>query len=73
MLSHAVQASSTDLTANLTAACCRSDAEDTRFGMHVCVGGSSATTVGGMSGGLAFTGAWGQLGSGLQPVLVFPE
>jgi len=46
--------------------------EDKQYGMHVCVGGSSASTVGGLSGGLAFTGAWGQLGHALQPVLVFP-
>jgi hypothetical protein len=59
----------------LTCGCCanRTDADDVQFGMHVCIGGSSATTVGGLSGGLAFTGAWGQLGAGLQPVLVFPE
>lgn len=51
----------------------RSTEDDTVYGMHVCVGGSSATTVGGLSGGLAFTGAYGQLGPALQPVLVFPE
>lgn len=50
----------------------RDDEADGRYGMHVCIGGSSETTVGGLSGGLAFTGAWGQLGPALQPVLVFP-
>lgn len=50
---------------------CRSDDRDDAYGMRVCVGGSSAV-IGGDLGGLAFTGAWGQLGQALQPVLVFP-